>query len=509
MNGSPDRVLALRLPDLDGEPDEGTDPAAEPGARRWAHALEALEAVIPGMEPLRVGLCTVRARGPARYYGGEAAAAEAIAEAAVRLGFGGALAAVASGRFAAEMAVSDGRTADGTPVPRVRIVAEARTADFLAGLPVGLAADPELAEVLAGLGIRTLGAFAALPEGAVLERFGVSGADAHRLARGLEPRRRAAPSAPTRREVTTTLGLEPPLDDAERLAFACRAHAEAFIAELTGHGLVCTELRIEFIDDLGARHERQWAHPSRFTDADVVNRIRWQASGMHPGEAGRGGAGIAEVRLTPLRTAHAADHEPGLWSTAPSERIHHHLTRVQGLLGYRGVGTGELLGGRLSADRQRLVPWGAPAHSASRPAARSEAHARSRGGPWPGRLDGATPSIVLADPPRVFLTDRAGREVRVDREELLSAEPALLRRPEATEGSAAAGAEGGGDAAVEAWSAPWPLRERWWAGTENVPAAGPRFRMQLLLRSGEAWLLRYERSGSDGVWGWVAEGRYD
>jgi protein ImuB len=500
VSESPDRVLALWLP----EPSED----AERGPRRWAHALESLDAVVPGMAPLRIGLCAVHARGPARYYGGESEAAEALVEAAAGLGFTRARAAVASGRFAAEQAacaesVAGDRVAEDF-ASRVRVVAAASTAAFLAPLPVGLATDPELTEVLVGLGVRTLGAFAGLPEEAVLERFGVSGANAHRLARGLEPRRGAAPAGAPRREISTTLALEPPLDDAERLAFACRERAEAFIDELAGHGLVCTELRVELIDDIGARHERHWAHPSRFTEADVVNRVRWQAAAL-PEDAGRGGYGIAEVRLTPVRTARAADHEPGLWSSAPSERIHHHLTRVQGLVGYEGVGTGELLGGRLSADRQRLRPWGSPPGSAAR--------ARPRDGPWPGRLDGATPSAVYADPPPVSLLDRAGRGVRVDRDELLTADPALLLRPGATaEGPTARTASptpSDSGAAVEAWSAPWPLREGWWTSAEEGTRSRTRFRLQLLLRNGEAWLLRYERAEPGDAWVWVAEGRYD
>lgn len=518
-----DRVLALHLPELDdtvgsgiserggiqpgtgpgriahsgterGGDGDGSSAGVEPRTRRWEHALEAIDAVVPGMEPLRIGLCAARARGPARYYGGETAAAESLVALAADLGYARARAAVASGRFAAEQAACTGSALDDPAAPRVRVVPETLTADFLSPLPVGLATDPELAEVLAGLGILTLGAFAALPEGAVLERFGTTGSNAHRLARGLDPKHAPPPSAAARRRFCTALDFEPPLDDAERLAFACRAHAEGFIDELAGYGLVCTELRIEFIDDRGARHERQWAHPSRFTDADVVNRIRWQAAGMHPHEIERSGSGIAEIRLTPVRIAHAADHEPGLWSDAPNERIHHHLTRVQGLLGYRGVGTGELLGGRLSADRQHLVPWGAPTRGA--------AHARPRAGPWPGRLDGALPSTVFADPPRVRLLDREGCTVRIDREELLGADPARLQRP-------------GSDAsAVEAWSAPWPLRERWWAGGEDASRtkaahSGARFRLQVLLEGGEAWLLRCEQSPTDRSWGWVAEGRYD
>lgn len=507
MNERAERMLALWLPEAAADDDDN--------GLRWERALTAYEEVVPGVESLRPGLCLVRARGPARYYRGEARAAEALAMAAVKLGFVRIRAGVADGRFTAEQALYADEHAPGVsvPSPGLRIVAPERTAAFLAPLPIGCAMDAELAEVLIGLGVRTLGDLAALPEDAVNERFGAAGTAAHRRARGLDPRAtRAAPPPPPRNRPPAILRLDPPLDEADRLAFACRTHAEAFVGELAASGLVCTELRIELIDDIDVRHERQWTHPTRFTPADVLNRIRWQTTAV-PADAERSGAGITEVRLSSLRTARAAEHEPGLWNTSTDERIHHHLGRVQNLIGYEQVGTGELLGGRSSPDRQRLLPWGSHA--------RYGARHRPRAGPWPGRIAGPAPSTVFAEAPRVFLLDSEGRSVGIDGDELLDSIPALL----SFSGDSSSGQ------AVRAWSKPWPLRERWWAGAENAsrsnarPLPPPRqptersqgwagaenacFRLQLLLASGEAWLLRYEfpEIGTEGHW--VAEGRYD
>ncbi|MFC7765593.1 hypothetical protein [Leucobacter soli] len=94
------------------------------------------------------------------------------------------------------------------------------------------------------------------------------------------------------------LPFEPPVETSEQLAFACMALAERFIGGLTEIGLVGTALRIELTDDTGARYERVWLHPDRFTAADTVNRIRWQADAL-PRVAERGGSGIARVRLSP------------------------------------------------------------------------------------------------------------------------------------------------------------------------------------------------------------------
>jgi len=288
-------------------------------------------------------------------------------------------------------------------------------------------------------------------------------------------------------DLSVRFGCEPPLDSADRLAFACMEHAERLMRDLVSRGLVCTELRVELTDDIGMRHERKWSHPSRFSAADVVNRVRWQAAAM-PQAPERGGSGVAAVLLTPVRTARAADHEPGLWSTAPDERVHHHLSRVQSLLGHRGVGTGELTGGRLSADRQRLVPWGAGSEpgpgSARRPGA----------GPWPGRLPGPVPNAVFGEALAAALLDDAGAAVELRCEagseaQGLASQPARL----SVQGSIL-------PAAVRAWSSLWPLRERWWDGARR---SGIRYRLQLLLDDGDAWLLRYEAER-----GWLAEARY-
>lgn len=528
LSDRPERVMALWIPELDerwiearrdpaarrrrGRAETAEDrEAAEGRLRRWQDLLGAVEQLIPGIESIRPGLCAMRARGPARYYGGEAEAAAALLE-CVRAG-DAARVGIASGIFAAEQAA---RAAEGdpgveSPVPGVRITAAEATARLLGPLPVGRATDEALAETLVSLGIRTLGAFAALPDSAVHERFGAAGARAHRLANGLAttPAPEVRPREPVK-DLAVGLAFEPPLAGDDQLAFACSASAEELVGGLTGRGLVCTELRVELTDDAGARHERVWAHPARFTAADVVNRVRWQAGAL-PRGVERGGSGIVEVRLTPLRTARAADHEPGLWSTAPDERVHHHLSRVQSLLGHEGVGTGELVGGRLSADRQRLAPWGtgplARRGTAGRAAGSSPI--RSRTGPWPGSLPGGSPSAVFAEPRPAALLDRAGCAIGVDAEQFLSADPARL------------GVGGRMLAApVRGWSSLWPLRERWWAdaptstntdtgagiGAEagtGMTVAGPSYRMQLLLEGGDAWLLRHEP-----VIGWLAEARY-
>lgn len=462
---------------------------AEVDERRFAPILTAIEALIPGVEPRSPGLCAMRVRGPARYYGGEEQAAAALLELASELGYPGARIGIADGAFAAEQASHAPPGAPGitAPAPGLRIVPAGGSAAFLSPLPVASAAGPALADVLVGLGIRTLGAFAALPEDAVAQRFGQAGVAAHRAAAGIPPGRggELRPRTPPR-ELSVELEFEPPIDTAEQLGFACAGLADRFVAGLAHEALVCTVLRIELSDDTGARHEREWAHPRRFTASDVVGRVRWQA-GASARDTERGGAGISRVRITPVHTDRASAHEPGLWNTEPDERIHHHLSRAQSRLGHTGVGTVELSGGRLLVDRQRFLPWGT-AHDTRRRgrSARTGGPRASSNGPWPGALPGPLPSRVFPAPLPASLVDAAGRTVGIDADDLLTAPPTRL-----SVGRTQFPSE------VTGWSLPWALRERWWAGTPE------RFRMQLRLADGDAWLLIYESGG------WRAEGRYD
>jgi protein ImuB len=390
--------------------------------------------------------------------------------------------AIASGSFAAKQAAlaKPGDPWVSTPAAHVNIVNAVDTQKFLGALAITRIANDRLAEVLAGLGVRTFAQFAALPEDAVLQRFGPAAAAAHHRARGLgEPGGVEVVDRALPRDLTVQVDFEPPLDGADQLAFAVASHAEAFVQSVASCGLVCTELLVELRDDTGSRHAHTWSHPANFTAADVTNRVRWQASSL-PQDTERGGAGIAAIKLSPARTAPAAQHEPGLWNTAPDERVHHQFTRVQSLLGRERIGTPVLLGGRLSADRQALLPWADAAASLA-------GHTRPHAGPWPGALTGATPTHVFTEPFAVSLFGPTGRQVMIDSDDLLNETPTELLIPRSPTRK------------VHAWSAPWPLRETWWQA--EPPAA--RFRLQVALEGGDAWLLCFTHHS-----GWAAEGRY-
>ena len=371
------------------------DPALD--SRAFEPVLTALEQSLPGLHPVRPGTVAVRARGPARYYGSETAAALTVLGTVAELGWERARVGIADGLFAAERAARSLSPLVDEPAqlasrnPAITIVGAGEAGAFLAPLPISTLDDPELVSLLPRLGIRTLGEFAALGPNDVAARFGPLGARLHALASGRDPRP-ATPRIPPR-DVDAVIDFEPPLETSDQLAFGVRAASDDFIEALLAQRLVCTALRVELIGDRGETSERVWLHPRSFSAAEVVDRVRWQADG-----GGELRSPVARVRITPDAVDPVGVHERGLWGTGPDEGVHSALSRVQGMIGHRGVLTATESGGRTVTERQTLVPWG------DRPLV-----ARDPRKPWPGALPAPAPSTVYEMPRPIAVHDVRGR----------------------------------------------------------------------------------------------------
>ncbi len=440
------------------------DPALD--ARAFEPLVERLEAVTPGVHVLRPGLCAVRVRGPARYYGGERAAALTLLGILAEEGVAGARAGIADGPFTAVQAA---RRAD-----PVLVVPPGESASFLAPLPVSVLDDPEIAGLLQRLGVPTLGAFAQLPVGDVRDRFGVPGARLHALAAGADSRVVVPRVPPPDRDREVV--FEPPLELVDQVAFGMRVAAGEFVDALTADLLVCTSLGVEIVAENGDRSERVWLHPRSFGAAEVVDRVRWQLQAAAAGSSLR--SGIVRVRIYPEAVDALSSHERGLWGGGPEERIHSALSRVQSMLGHGGVVTAVVGGGRGLAERRVLVPWGDRAIVP-----------RARGEPWPGHLPPPAPATVFPVPRALEVVAADGGSVTVDTRGRLSEPPhafAFTARPDRSH-------------RVAGWAGPWSVQERWWDAAERRE----EHRFQVVDEEGMAWLLLL-RAGT-----WWAEARYD
>ncbi|WOQ15943.1 DNA polymerase Y family protein [Raineyella sp. W15-4] len=448
--------------------------------RLFAPVLDRLEQVSPGIQVIRPGLVALRIRGPARYYGGEQPAAAALLAAMATTGLAGVQAGIADGVFTAEQAAYDpalrgtvpgsGPSGSAEPEP-IRIVPPGTSADFLAALPVNRLGDAELAGLLPRLGVRRLGEFAALDAQMVRDRFGDRGARLHALAGGRDSRAVQPRIPPV--DLTRTVEFSPPLELVDQVAFAVRATAEEFVAGLSGHHLVCTELRVGLTAEEGEHVDRVWGHPAAFDPAAVVDRVRWQ---LQAAAGGQLGSRLVRVRLEPVTVDDSAHHTPGLFGTGPDERVHHALSRVQAMLGADGVVTATIGGGRRLAERQVFVPWGDRVELPLPPDR-----------PWPGHLPAPLPATVFEELPGVLVLAADSSGVGVDGRGAVSAPPAVL-------------VEGGRRRPIIAWAGPWSLDEHSWDPVRRHRA----HRFQVIDDTQTAWLLLCDDDG-----GWWAEGRYD
>jgi len=436
------------------------DPQVE--ARAFERVARAVETFTPRFvleEPGRISFPT---RGPSRYFGGDTAMAVRFLDAVRDIGITDARVGVADGGFAAMLAARAAEPGAAYVVP------PGESRGFLAPWPVAMLEDPEpgeaaeLADLLVRLGLRTLGAFAALPDGAVLGRFGSAGTRAHRLARGDD--KATAPPAPPPPELIETAELDPPAVHVETAAFAAKALAEQLMARLGALGLACTRVMIEAETERGERLTRCWRHEGALTPAALAARVRWQLEGWLTADGGGDDDGSVEelatsglvlLRLVPDEVLPATGRQLGFWGGDPAaaDRARRVLARVQGMLGHPAVVTAVPQGGRTPGERVRWVPWGDPREPARALGVVTGPGANAREvPPWPGAIPAPAPARVFDPPPPAELLDAAGEVVTVSGRGDPSAPPARLQ--------CAALPDRGGE--IAAWAGPWAHDARWW-----------------------------------------------
>ena len=437
------------------------DPAAD--MRAFEAVARAIETITPRVVLERPGVCTFPTRGPSRYFGGDAALAALVLHTVRAAGVSEARVGIADGSFAARLAA---RAAD---VDGAQVIEPDATATFLAPWPVRalIPTDVEpdrdvvaLADLLVRLGVKTLGAFAALPASAVLARFGTHGARLHRLASGIDEH--PTPPAPPPPELIESAELDPPATRVDEAAFAAKTLADRLLGRLAGLGLSCSQVVVEAETEHGERLARCWRHEGALSPAALVDRVRWQLEGWLTAGAsaskrptGMGAieddgfttGGLTLVRLVPEEVAPADGRQLGFWGgdAAARDRADRVLARLQGLLGHDAVVTAVPCGGRTPAERVRWVPWGDARDLRDDPA-------RADGHEWPGTVPGPSPARVFAPALAAELLDDLGAPVGVSGRGEATAAPARL--------VCAALPDGGGP--VQSWAGPWLHDVRWW-----------------------------------------------
>ncbi|MGZ4724741.1 MAG: DNA polymerase Y family protein [Ilumatobacteraceae bacterium] len=456
------------------------DPEAD--ARQFEKVVTAIAALIPRVELTEAGMLSFLAKGPSRYFGGEAAmAAHMTGVATEAIGTPGAIPSlaavggfgvgVADGRFAAAIAA---RQAAASGAPMIVPDGVEATARFLAPLPVQLLAsvaglDADFVQLLERLGVRQLGQLTALSAADVLARFGRQGEFAHRIA-GSGDDRPPDTVAPPSGLVAIQL-LDDPAHHVDTLVFIARQMADELCSALSADGKVCTRLIITAETDHSERNERQWYRSTGLSAAAMVERARWQLDAWVNSAALT--AGVTMLRLEPVEVRSDDGVQLGLWGgrTQADEWAARAVARLATLAGAEHVLVPAATGGRSPGDAFSWVP------AVTADLTDSAQRLTPEEGPWPGSLPSPSPAVVHPEPVAIDVRDAQGRALRVTGRGAVSAAPSTVQRP------------GAATEPVVAWGGPWPLEERWWdAGRARRSA-----RFQLLTGSGSLLLTCLER----------------
>ncbi len=443
------------------------DPARD--AREFEPLIRAVGDLAPRIDVVEPGWLCLAARGPSRYFGGDHAFVQQLMQM---------LAALVSTPIG--VGVADGRTASAIAarqsarhrVPRV--VEPGRSPQFVSELSVGWLRElrevsADVVDLFNRLGIRSLGDLAALPPADVLARFGTLGLHAHRLASGLDERPPDADDPPLERSVERV--FEHPVEHLEMVVFVAKQLGDELFESLAGEGRVCTRMVVLIETEHGERCERAWYREGGLSASAMIERVRWQLEGWASQPGGLTG-GIELLRLVPDEVCGDNGSQLGLWGgrTQADHQAHRAITRLTGLAGEQAVCVPEWRGGRLPAERYRLVP--AVSVDLDDPWKRLS----PGDGPWPGASPLPAPAIVPVHDVPVELVDRSGVSLRIGGRGEISAEPSEL-------------VVGRTRRSIVDWAGPWLLDQRWWdAGSHRRMA-----RMQLVSSDDTAFLVAVEQ----------------
>ncbi|UGT39567.1 DNA polymerase Y family protein [Nocardia yamanashiensis] len=486
----PDLLVAQADPDRD--------------ARLFEPVVAAVDATVPGVEVLRPGVLALTARGAARFFGSEEAAAERLVDAVAAVG------------VECQIGIADELSTAVFAARHARIVPAGAGAEFLAPLPVSeLAGESslagperqELVDLLWRLGLRRIGDFARLTPAEVSSRFGADAIAAHRCARA-EPER--PPSArPPSPDLTVQDRCDPAIERVDMAAFAGRRLATRLHERLSAASVACTRLAIYAETETGEQLSRIWRCAEPLTPDSTADRIRWQLDGwltrralrdsrarrstgrtpppaaardstsgaapdttpggsraesigVRPGAGsvfGRGAesranadfdaaheewderGAITLLRLEPIEVVSAGALQLGLWGGVGEDEER----ARRALIRVQG-----LLGG--DAVRMGVLSGGrGPGERITMVNLGDEpVPAADPAQPWPGRLPEPAPAMILANRPEVRLEAADGSPVWVSDRGLFTADPARLHW-------------GSSSWHLTAWAGPWPLDDRWWS----------------------------------------------
>jgi protein ImuB len=417
--------------------------------------------LVPLVEVSTPGVILLATRGPSRYVGGDDALAQRLhgitRDALLLLADGRPISfgvGIADGRLTALVAA---HAANG----RYAVVDPGESARCLAQLPVSVLADfaeidRDVVSLLHRLGLSCIGDLAAMKPSDLVGRFGPTGFEIHRLARGCDRHPPITIAPPPERASTHRFELA--VEDVNVVVATARQVADELVAYLSEQGVSCVRLHICMQTDHGEQSDRLWYQPEGLTAAAMAERVRWQ---MEAWIATRGlTSGVVLLRYSPVGLRAREGRQLGLWggTTETDEWAARAVERLTAMLGSDSVRVPEWRGGRDVSEVFALTP------AAVVDMERRAESVVSKETVWSGALPTPSPSIVYNEPLAAVVNDADGCVVSVSGRHELSASPAHV-------------AIGQHLYNVVSWAGPWPVEERWWDPLRQRRAV----RMQLVM----------------------------
>jgi len=411
--------------------------AFEPVVRAVGELVPLVEVGVPGTVVLPT-------RGPARYVGGDEALAarlraivtKASEEPVPHFGVG-----IADGRLMATVAALSAVSGVG------HVVATGESPAHLAQQPVAVlsgsidtasGAVDNVVSLLQRLGVYTLGDLVAIDEPLVAARFGMLGAEMHRLARGLDRHPPLVVAPPP--DHVTTQHFEQAVEDLHVVVACGREMAAGLCVHLATHAVSCVSLHVSLQSEHGEQSDRVWYEPDGLGTAAITERVRWQMEGWVKSRVLT--SGVVSIRLAPVGLRALGGRQMGLWGEPGTrdEMAAKAAQRMASLLGAEAVRVAEWRGGRDPAEAfvRTCVTLVDLAGRTVTP-----------GRPFEGALPSPAPALVYQEPLGVEVLDDGGRSVVVSGRHEMSGEPRYV-------------VINGAKLIVASWAGPWPVEERWW-----------------------------------------------
>lgn len=431
--------------------------------RAFEPVIRAVASLSPLVHVHSAGIALFAARGPSRYFGGDVSLAQVLNDTVARVcgahtrlgeqkwGIG-----VADGRVAALVAA---RLACRNRAPVV--VPAGSSVEFLAQCPVTvLSRDGDIpvdtVGVLSRLGLRTLGAVAGLSEVELVDRFGATGEQVHRIVNGCDVHMLVPESPPA--DFIRQHEFEEPVHTSGIVIAALRHTCTDLVLSLENMALQCVRLQVLIESDHGERSERMWQQPRGFTAQGILERLRWQLDGWATGDSTSDSsddstitAGIVRVQLVPVDVRLLDAEQQGLWGSRREhdERAWRAVTQALAVHPDVNVTVPEWRGGRDVASAFVRVPVDTVDLRDKVACVRRVTTGNGVPEQWSGVLPVPSPSTVYTVPIPVRLCDPKGGDVMVSGRHELTGVPDSVRSDTATN-------------TVLSWAGPWPVEERWW-----------------------------------------------